>query len=102
MIYHCPLVLSPVLVRWVARSVPELELDLPPTAIGKDFLGHQLYDSAPSGRGFQLSFYGVLGILVSQVEGIEVNLLGLTFGIDPVPLAIKLPMIGRINLLSKN
>lgn len=93
---------SNTFTAWVARSVPELELDLPPTAIGKDFLGHQLYDSAPSGRGFQLSFYGVLGILISQVEGVEVNLLGLTFGIDPVPLAIKLPMIGRINLLSKN
>ena len=93
---------SNTFTAWVARSVPELELDLPPTAIGKDFLGHQLYDSAPSGRGIQLSFYGILGILVSQVEGFEVNLLGLTFDIDPVPLAIKLPMIGRVDLIAKN
>ncbi|MDH5552214.1 MAG: DUF3750 domain-containing protein [Nitrosomonas sp.] len=90
---------SNTFTAWVSRFVPELELDLPPTAIGKDFLGHQLFDSAPSGSGFQISFYGILGILVSQVEGIELNLLGLSFGIDPVPLALKLPMVGRINLI---
>ena len=93
---------SNTFTAWVSRSVPELELDLPPTAIGKDFLGHQLFDSAPSGRGFQLSIYGMLGILVSQVEGVELNLLGLTFGVDPAPIAIKLPMVGRVGLTSQN
>lgn len=88
---------SNTFVAWVSRSVPELALDLPPTAIGKDYLGNQLFDSAPSGSGFQLSFYGILGVLASNVEGIEINLLGLTFGVDPDPLAIKLPMIGRVN-----
>jgi hypothetical protein len=29
------------------------------------------------------------------VEGIEFNFLGLSFGVDLDPLAIKLPMIGR-------
>lgn len=93
---------SNTFTAWVSRSVPELELDLPPTAIGKDFLGHQLFDSAPSGHGFQLSLYGMLGILVSQVEGVELNLLGLTFGVDPTPMAIKLPMVGRVSLTSQN
>ncbi len=93
---------SNTFTAWVSRYVPELELDLPPTAIGKDFLGHQLFDSAPSGRGFQISVYGLLGVLVSQVEGVELNLLGLTFGIDPTPLALKLPMVGRINMTSEN
>lgn len=93
---------SNTFTAWVSRFVPELELDLPPTAIGKDFLGHQLFDSAPSGSGFQISFYGILGVLVSKVEGVELNLLGLTFGIDPTPLALKLPMVGRVNLNSAN
>jgi hypothetical protein len=30
------------------------------------------------------------------VEGLEVNLLGLTFGIDPFLPALRLPLIGRI------
>lgn len=93
---------SNTFTAWVSRLVPELELDLPPTAIGKDYLGHQLFDSAPSGSGFQISFYGMLGVLVSSVEGVEFNLLGLTVGIDPVPLAIKLPMVGRVDLVVKN
>ena len=29
-------------------------------------------------------------------EGLELNLLGLTFGIDPLQLSLKLPMVGRI------
>ncbi|MDP1558609.1 MAG: DUF3750 domain-containing protein [Nitrosomonas sp.] len=89
---------SNTFTAWVSRSIPELELDLPPTAIGKDYLGHSLIALAPSGRGIQLSLYGVFGVLASQVEGVEINLLGLTFGISSNPPAIKLPMAGRINL----
>jgi hypothetical protein len=29
-------------------------------------------------------------------EGLEVNLLGLTFGVDPKSLSIKLPIVGRL------
>ncbi len=29
-------------------------------------------------------------------EGLELNLLGLTFGVDPRSLSLKLPLIGRI------
>lgn len=80
----------------LARMVPELELDLPATAIGKDYLGGRLWAPAPSGSGFQVSLFGLLGVLVSRVEGFEVNLLGLTFGFDPFHLAFKLPLIGRL------
>jgi len=81
----------------IARAVPELGLDLPPTAIGKDYLGAtQLVAHAPSGTGYQFSILGVLGLMVSTEEGLEINVLGLTFGIDPLGLAIKLPGIGRL------
>jgi len=79
----------------IARAVPELGLDLPPTAIGKDFLGGRLYAAAPSGGGFQLSLLGLLGVLASGVEGFEVNVLGLAFGIDPFSPALRLPLVGR-------
>jgi hypothetical protein len=87
---------SNTFTAWVLRAVPELEADLPPTAIGKDYSGRKLLSSAPSGKGFQLSLFGLAGITASGVEGLEVNLLGLTFGINPFDPALKLPLVGRI------
>jgi hypothetical protein len=87
---------SNTFTAWIARAVPELELDLPPTAIGKDYSGSRLLASAPSGHGFQLSVFGLLGLTASGVEGLEINLLGLTFGLNPIAPTLKLPMIGRI------
>ena len=81
----------------VARAVPELRLDLPPTAIGKDYLGtNRFVARSPSGTGFQVSLFGALGLLVGIEEGFEINLLGLSIGIDPLDLALRLPGIGRI------
>ena len=87
---------SNTFTAWVLRAVPELEADLPPTAIGKDYNGKKLLTSAPSGKGFQLSLFGLAGITASGVEGLEVNLLGLTFGVNPFDPALKLPLVGRI------
>lgn len=93
---------SNTFTAWVARAVPELELDLPPTAIGKDFLGGRLLATAPSGSGLQLSLYGLLGMLASDVEGVEVNLLGLTFGLNPFSPSVKLPLLGRLGVPRNN
>lgn len=71
-------------------------MDLPPTAVGKDYLGNRIIAKSPSGTGFQVSLFGLAGILLGIEEGMEVNLLGLTFGIDPKDLALKLPMLGRV------
>jgi hypothetical protein len=87
---------SNTFTAWVLRAVPELEADLPPTAIGKDYSGKKLLSSAPSGKGVQVSLFGLAGLTASGVEGFEVNLLGLTFGINPFDPALKLPLIGRI------
>ncbi|MCE3231913.1 MAG: hypothetical protein K0R98_170 [Rickettsiaceae bacterium] len=79
----------------VARSVPELELALPSDAIGKDFLSKgTFFAKAPSGTGYQVSLFGVLGILIAKKEGIEVNLLGFVYGIKFWPFKILLPGIG--------
>ena len=81
----------------VMRQVPELRVQFPVTAIGKDFpMNGSLVDNTPSGTGFQLSAYGLLGFLMAWDEGVEVNLLGLSFGIDVKRPALKLPLIGRI------
>ena len=85
---------SNTFTAWLTRSVPELGVDLPGTAIGKDYLRDKIIDSAPSGRGYQVSLAGLLGVTASSVEGFEVNLLGLSFGIGQSGL--KLPFVGHI------
>jgi len=85
---------SNTFTAWIARAVPELELDLPATAIGKDYLGSSIVGAAPSGSGVQLSLGGVLGVAMSAVDGLEFNVLGLNFGISPN--GVKLPMVGRV------
>lgn len=87
---------SNTFTAWLTRTVPELGVDLPATAIGKDYLRGRIVHSAPSGRGFQLSLAGLLGVTASKVEGLELNLLGLSFGVNPFNPEIKLPFIGRI------
>lgn len=88
---------SNTFTAFVARQVPELKLDLPPTAVGKDFIpGGDFIAETPSGTGYQISFFGLTGLLVAKEEGLEVNLFGLTFGLDFNNPAIKLPIVGRI------
>jgi hypothetical protein len=88
---------SNTLVAALIRSVDELKVDLPPTAIGKDFLpGWRVLAPAPSGTGWQVSLGGVLGVLVALEEGIEINLFGAVFGLDVNPPAFKLPIVGRL------
>jgi hypothetical protein len=88
---------SNTFVAFITKRVPELTVDLPPTAIGKDFLPDgSLVGSPPSGRGLQLSLFGVLGFIVSPEEGLEFNVLGLSFGVDPAELALRLPGIGKV------
>lgn len=85
---------SNTFTAWITRSVPELAVDLPATAIGKDWLGSAVIGTPPGGRGAQVSLAGVLGISIGPVDGLEFNLLGLNFGVSGS--GIKLPILGRI------
>jgi hypothetical protein len=80
----------------IAREVEALEIDLPPTAIGKDYVDRIGFAEAPSKTGFQFLAHGVFGVTLALEEGIEINLLGATYGVDLYPPALKLPCIGRI------
>jgi hypothetical protein len=86
---------SNTFVAWVAREAA-LGVDLPPTAIGKDFTGAAIFTAPPGGAGLQFSLFGLLGLIVGLEEGIEVNLLGLSFGLDLNAPALRLPALGRI------
>ena len=87
---------SNTFVAFVLRRVPELRVDMPPTAIGKDYLGWQSVNTTPSGTGGQVNLLGLAGVSAGLEEGLEVNLLGLNFGVDPKSLSIKLPIVGRV------
>jgi hypothetical protein len=88
---------SNTFVAHLGREIAELNVTLPSTAIGKDYLpiGH-IVSTTPSGTGVQLSLYGVLGILYGSDEGLELNVLGLVTGFDLRHPALKLPGIGRV------
>ena len=93
---------SNTFIAWIGRLVPELRLDLPATAIGKDWLGGgKIFARAPSGTGYQLSLFGLFGILLGLEEGLEINVFGLNFGIDALDTNLRLPGIGRIGPSNK-
>ena len=93
---------SNTFVAWITRRVPELRADLPPMAIGKDYLGSDtVMAKSPSGSGYQISLWGVLGITVGIEEGIEFNIAGVHFGIDFFGLALRLPGFGIVSPFGK-
>jgi hypothetical protein len=87
---------SNTFTAWMARTVPELKVDLPATAVGKDYIGGRFVSTAPSGSGFQFTLGGLFGIAAGPVEGFELNLLGLNFGVSGS--GVKLPLAGRVGL----
>lgn len=92
---------SNTFTAWVIRQSPALDVALPSTAIGKDYLGDDILAVAPSGRGVQVSLGGVAGLLAGIDEGVEVNILGLVVGLDPTWPAFKLPGIGRVGFADR-
>jgi hypothetical protein len=88
---------SNTFVATVLRAAPELEIALPPDAIGKDYrIDGALLGRTLSRTGFEASLYGLLGLKVGKVEGIEFNFLGLVAGLDAEHPALKIPAFGRI------
>ena len=86
-------------VAHIIREVPALRAVMPVTAIGKDFLlDAGLVGVAPSGTGYQVSLFGLLGLLLAREEGVEFNILGLSIGFDVLDAAVLLPGVGRVEL----
>lgn len=86
-------------IAHVVRQVPELQVALPSTAIGKDFpVDGRWVDWAPSRTGVTVTLDGYAGLTLAWVEGVEVNVLGAVAGLDLRRPGIKLPGFGRIGL----
>ena len=82
----------------VLRAVPQLEATLPANAVGKDFRPYPYLGLTDSGTGIEASLWGLFGVKVGWVEGIEVNFLGLVAGLDLRHPAVKLPGFGRVGI----
>jgi len=89
---------SNTFVAHVLAAVPELDANLPPTAIGKDWSEGVLFGPTPSRTGLRFSVAGLLGLTLGWVEGLEVNVLGAVIGFDLRRPALKLPGFGRIGV----
>ena len=93
---------SNTFVAWVIRQIPEMEVALPSHAIGKDYLGDGFVSRVPGGTGYQFSLGGYFGLLAGVREGLELNILGLSLGVNPLGLGIKLPGFGDLALRNTN
>jgi hypothetical protein len=94
---------SNTFVEHVMRYTPELKMELPPHAIGKDYLTNSnIFALSPSGTGVQVSIFGLLGFTIGAAEGVEVNLLGMVFGFDILRPALKVPFFGRLGMDDKS
>jgi len=90
---------SNTFVSHIIRNVDELQVELPPHAVGKDWLNDgRFFAISESGTGIQVSVFGLFGVILGLAEGIELNIFGLSFGVDILRPAIKLPAIGRLGL----
>jgi hypothetical protein len=82
----------------ILRAVPELETTLPSNAVGKDFRPGLYAGLTDSRTGIEASVFGLLGIKLGWVEGVELNFLGLVAGLDLRYPAVKLPGFGRLGI----
>ncbi len=89
---------SNTFVATVLRAVPEMGASLPANAMGRDFRPGPYAGPSDSRTGVEASLWGLLGIKVGWVEGLEVNVLGLVAGIDLRRPALKVPGFGRIGM----
>jgi hypothetical protein len=87
---------SNTFVASVLRAIPEAGVALPANAVGRDFRPWPYAGLTDSRTGVEASLWGLLGIKVGWVEGIELNFLGLVAGLDLRQPGIKLPGFGHI------
>lgn len=90
---------SNTFIAHIGRSVPDLDLDMPANAIGKDFRAiTNPVGLSSSGQGIQANLLGLLGFSIGLEEGIEFNLLGFNLGVDFNRPALRLPSVGRLGM----
>ncbi len=88
---------SNTFTAYVANQVPELQLDLPSNAIGKDYVHRWAsFHTFGQGKNFDLSLgRGLLGLKLGTEVGLEINVLTLNVQFDVDDLRIDYAGVGR-------
>lgn len=90
---------SNTFVSYILRKTPEMGVELPPNAIGKDWINEaHIFGVSETNTGFQFSLLGLLGFTLGLGDGLEINILSMSFGVDFWRPAIKLPFLGRLGV----
>ncbi len=88
---------SNTFVAYIIRNIPGMHIALPVTAIGKDYLPkNKFFVKSASGTGYQFSWFGLFGVTIALREGVEFNVLGISFGASLFPPLLNLPGYGII------
>lgn len=88
-------------ISYLIRNSSLIRTNLPANAIGKDWLGfNKFFAFSESKTGIQISIFGIFGIIFALKEGVEFNILGLSFGFSPYKITFKLPFIGDISMIN--
>ena len=86
-------------IAHVVRNVPALRVNLPELAVGRDYPTDGQLVAWDAIRGdLRVSLWGYAGVSLGRTAGLEINLLGLVAGIDPLRPALKLPGFGRVGM----
>lgn len=86
-------------ISHIMRHTSGFDVELPSNAIGKDWIDDgKFFGKTETGSGVQFSLYGMFGLTLGIREGIEINIIGLSFGIDFLRPALKLPIVGRVGM----
>ena len=87
---------SNTFIAWLGQQYPRLALDLPSTAIGKDYRAFPTLLSSSASGGMHLGLVGLFALSLGVSEGIEISILGLNIEFDLFDAAIEIPGAGRI------
>ena len=82
----------------VLRAVPEIEVTFRRMQLARISATSLISASPTAGQRIEASLWGILGVKIGWVEGVELNFLGLVAGLDLRHPALKLPGFGRLGL----
>ncbi len=88
---------SNTFIAHIGRAVPELDLVMPPNALGKDYLpARKVFAAVPNHTGYLFSLLGIYALSISNQGGVQLTILGLNYGFNWAPFRIIWPGVGYL------
>ena len=93
---------SNTFIAELLRHCPACRMVMPGNAVGQYYLPkYHLFARTPSGTGVEIQLAGLVGVSVGYKEGFMLNVLGLSYGINPWQVSITLPGFGTMGLFHR-